>query len=585
MRNMRHRRARANHRDTEAQRKTQAKRTKEVLLCVSVSLWLVFSLHAIAQEPAPPQSGFFGCGTPEQPQRTDFTVDPPLRFKEVAAPAEREDWMHRRFDGFEAKKYGFTAVEFFVHPVKTTGYSGHYGDDESKITAMELYLRVSDSSAQHWYLLENTAQYGASQESLFLQEGGLQPEESVPSDDNEKPKAPKDPLDDWMTLTPATPDPHLPLFTIVDAYGDHGANAGGTLTNNLLIDVTSGKPVLKATAQCIEWEGGGVCGAPDTSNLHWQSTSCTWQQKLSDFLCTTTGSFGGSYNPVNAREEFLLLSGKHPEALSWAPDALPSIEAFVKTLPPKPKPGLGGAPTGLGGAPARALVKNVGYVDLLWQSDSLLPGKKVLLLGSVGAGEFDNARFRIVALGPDGTVTVAAIPKWVLGGEESDDDKEPPDFTPSDNDIHITAREFATAKGAHLLKAVYARGTGGSITRVLYLVGLQVKDGKVVTNAVRLASNGTRYMHCGQEAADSTAIAFSWVPAESGANVVVQPGDSDQIEPPDPAPCSWAGKLRWVDGVGFRVRKLRDMCKALPKDVTINDLGNITTKPRVAEPR
>ncbi|HYX69613.1 MAG TPA: hypothetical protein VE825_10805, partial [Terriglobales bacterium] len=406
---------------------------------------------------------------------------------------------------------------------------------------------------------------------LFLQEGGLQPDQGVPADDTEKAKTPKDPLEDWMNLSPATPDAHLPLFSIVDAYGDHGANAGGTITNNLLIDLTSGKPVLKAGAQCIEWEGGGVCGAPDTGNFHWQSTYCTWQQKVSDFLCTTTDSFGGSYNPVNAKEEFLLLSGKHPEALSWAPDALPSIEAFAKKF--------AGAKTG------RALVKNVGYVDLLWQSDSLLPGKKVLLLGSVGAGEFDNARFRLATVAGDGAVTLAAVPKWVIGGEKSDDDKEPADYTPSDNYIRVTARQFATANGAHLLKAIYERNPGGGPIRVLYLVGLQVKDGKLVTNAVRLASNGTRYMHCGQEAADSTAVSFNWIPAESAANVVVQPGDSDQIEPPDPAPCSWSGKLRWADGVGFRVRKTRELCKAAAKDVTINDLGNIATKPRPPQDR
>jgi hypothetical protein len=120
---------------------------------------------------------------------------------------------------------------------------------------------------------------------------------------------------------------------------------------------------------------------------------------------------------------------------------------------------------------------------------------------------------------------------------------------------------------------------------VLYLIGLQAKDGSLVSNAVRLASNGSRYVHCDGEAADATALSFNWISAESAANVVVQPADSDDIAEDQPASCSWTGKLRWVDGVGFRVRKTQDLCKAETKQVAIDDLGRITTKPRVREER
>lgn len=351
----------------------------------SISFLLLLFLSAIlrAQEghdvAAP---GTFGCGSREQPVRTDFLRNPPQKFSQVTAPAGYDQWMHRSFKDFDTKKYGFSAVEFFIHPVKTNGYSGAWGDDESKITAMELYLRLrAPSGSERWYLLQDTDQPSQGESLLFVQPDRNDDALEEPTGDN-KPKQSRDPLDEWMTLGTATPDPHLPLFAITDGYNDHGANAGGTIGNNLLIDLISGAPVLRAGAQCIEWEGGGACGAPDTSNMHWDATYCTWQQKLEDFLCTTTGAFGGSYNSVNAKTEFLLLSGASHDSLSWAPDALPSLEAFVKKF----------AEAGHG----RALVKDLGYVDLIWSSESPGPTKKLLLLASPGAGEYDNARFRVV---------------------------------------------------------------------------------------------------------------------------------------------------------------------------------------------
>jgi hypothetical protein len=522
----------------------------------------------LAQEVAPPASpGTFGCGAPDEAVRTDFYENPAAHFTVVSPPAGREEWMHRKFDGFDRRKYGISIVEFFLNPVTTKGYSGNWEDEPSKITGMQLYVHVTDASASRgrWYVLEggtNDREEGL----LFVQPNKSKTEESPPQGDEETPA--QDPLDDWVNLELATPDSGLPIFTLVDQYSDHGANAGGTIGNNLLIDLRSGEPILRAAAQCIHWEGGGACTAPDTAAVHYQHTYCTWQTEESDFLCTATGPWGGSYNPVSAKREFFLLREKAPAELTWAPAALPSLESFVSEFRSK--------------TTGRALVRGVGYVDLIWKSDSLLPGKQLLLLASPGAGDEDNARFTSATVSRDGEVSLVAVPKWSIGGEESDDGVAPEGFTPSDGNIIVTATEFAQSSGAHLLKAVDVRTTGGTSIHVMYLIGMQVKDGNLVTNAVRLASEGTVYQSCGFEAADATALNFHWMAEENAATIRVQPHEASTVEGGTES-CPWEGNLRWVDGVGFRVRKIRDLCGLAPTDVAIDDWGEITTKARVRE--
>lgn len=522
----------------------------------------------LAQEPqSSPPVHSFGCGGPDEPVRTDFFDKPTAEFVTVAPPADHEQWMHRAFPGFDALKYGFSTVEFWVHPVPTTDYAGDWGDDPSKVTSMQFYVRMVGSNAQKeaWYLLKDDRQYQRG-ELLFMQPPR---HESDQSDANESAQ-PHNPLDDWMVLEPATPDAHLPLFSLEDQYYDHGANAGGSVENKLLIDFRSGKPVVRTAMQCIHWEGGGACTAPDTTAVHYDHVHCTWDSKESDFLCTDTGPWGGTYNPLNAKHQYFLLANKPPDQLTWAPDALPSLEAFGKKF--------------RGQSSARALVRGLGYVDLVWKTDSLLPHQRVLLLASPGAGDEQNTRLTLAVVSPDGSISLSDVPKWGIGAEKSDQDPAPQQFTPSDNVRAVMASEFANVNGAHLLKVVDSMKSP-NVIHVVYLVGIEAKDGKLVTNAVRLASEGTTYMGCGFEGADASAISFHWIDAEHAAGVRVQPQEESSMQAANrgddqPKACSWEGKLRWVEGTGFRVRKVRDLCSLMPQDVVIDDRGKISAKPR-----
>jgi hypothetical protein len=439
---------------------------------------------------------------------------------------------------------------------------------------MQFYVRMVSSTAQKetWYLLKDEREYQRG-ELLFVQPARKESDQPDPNSDQTDTRdssAARNPLDDWMTIEPATPDPHLPLFSLVDQYADHGANAGGTIENNLLIDLRSGKPALRTAAQCIQWDGGGACTAPDTAAQHYHHVHCMWNSRESDFLCTDTGPWGGSYNPANAKRQFLLLHGKQPEQLTWAPDALPSLQAFIRKFRDQPS--------------ARALVRSFGYVELIWKSNSILPGQQVFLLASPGAGDEQNTHFTLAIIGADGSISLAEVAKRSIGGEESDEDVAPKQFTPSDDNRSVTASEFAKVNGAHLLRVVDSLKSP-NVIHIVYLVGIEAKDGTLVTNAVRLASEGTTYMGCGFEGADSTAVSFRWIEVEHGAIVRVQPQEESSMQEANrgddqPKACSWEGKLRWVEGAGFRVRKNRDLCTLKAQDVVIDDHGAITAKPR-----
>jgi hypothetical protein len=85
----------------------------------------------------------------------------------------------KRFDGFDAQKFGFSSIEFFLNPVKTSGFSGAWGDDESKITAMQLFLVLEKGDHGSWLLLQpdnsvDSAYHAStSAEGLFFVQPGV----------------------------------------------------------------------------------------------------------------------------------------------------------------------------------------------------------------------------------------------------------------------------------------------------------------------------------------------------------------------------------------------------------------------------
>lgn len=540
-----------------------------------LSAVLVLAISVVSQGDAwgTLSPGAFGCGTPESPVSTSLEQPAKECFAAVEPPATGADWKHRTFEGFSASDHGFTAAEFFLEPEEPASAPWTALEDELSVTTAHLYvsLRTGPGQAAKWYQLRWRPDPALADAPfpVTMHAFGKDPV-SEPADAAAGLPTLADPLDEWLLIRPATPDFRLPLFTIYFTHNERGANAGGAVDDKLLIDLRGTPPTVRATVGCSYWEGG-ACTALDSANVHVQSTSCTWESGPGDFLCTATGGpFGGTYNALNARREFLLLAGREPSSLTWAPEALPSIQAFAA------------AGTHQG---ERRLVRGAGYVDVVWESDTLLSGRTVALFASPGSGEMLNTRLTLAVIAPDGGGEVSTVAKWVLGGEQ-DEVEAPVGYTPTDTNLSTVAVELAHAEGLRVLKVVTRRDLGrGASNRVVYLVGLQNNRGTLVGNAVRLASDASTYKGCGLDAVDPTAIAFSWVSADAGARVRVQSEEaSPDFNPDGPSPCVWEGRLRWVSGTGFSVRKIRDLCSVKARDVVIDDRGSISSRPRERQP-
>jgi len=114
---------------------------------------------------------------------------------------------------------------------------------------------------------------------------------------------------------------------------------------------------------------------------------------------------------------------------------------------------------------------------------------------------------------------------------------------------------------------------------VVYWVGLEAVDGKIVSNAVRLASEGQQYFSCGQWLDDTSTYYLQVKASLAEATIGVQPRPETVLEQRNDeghkAPCSWTGLLHWKPGNGFRVRKLAENCGEPSHETTISDDGNI----------
>jgi hypothetical protein len=117
----------------------------------------------------------------------------------------------------------------------------------------------------------------------------------------------------------------------------------------------------------------------------------------------------------------------------------------------------------------------------------------------------------------------------------------------------------------------------------VYWIGVEAASGKLVSSAVRVASDGSTHESCAAGSHDGTAISIEPQGGMAAATVHVRPPDalvqsSSAGDPNIPSGCVWIGGLYWKPGTGFQVRKLDQDCDAGMPLVSISDDGQITLK-------
>lgn len=512
--------------------------------------------------------GQFGC-----PGRTQFFDKVDFQFAPIGQDAI-EQWQARpalAFDGFDENRYGFRQIALYRwrEPVQRESDSGDSGSaDADAVYRAQLAVRLMGARGDQWFELNaGTGEKATPDELLYLQAG------ADAGGDGEQAAAA---MAQAFSIRPATPDPALPLFLLDFSYS---TPATGPVVNRLLLDARSGTPQISRAVQCMQAQpaGAGVCDVPDRTL--YDNLRCAWESASADFHCAMTSPFGGGNTARSARRDFYLFRQK-PALPDWytaqSPADLGALAVQIRNQ---------------GGTTSGVMVPDLGPVALLARYKDLLPGAEVFIFASPGAGPRVNSHLSLVIVSAQGRATVERIPTWVLSGEKADESARPRGYTPlAANDVYRTAA-IEDRAGFHAFKAVLTSnsnavgGSSSSPTHVVYWIGVEAVEGKLVPSAVRVASDGGTAAACAQEIHDGTAISIEPQQGMAAATVHVRPPDlpGETAAPADdeseaPSGCVWIGGLYWKPGTGFQVRKVDEDCEAGMPEVTITEDGRISVK-------
>jgi len=553
-----------------------------------------------------PESAFAQTNIPGQ-----FSCDPKLRaefhdaylkFDELTSAEAIRQWKTRpvlRFEGFNATTYGFTRAEFYRWHVPVPGREGYdQGGMSNSTDRLALAVHVLGAQGERWFELANVEQ--ESDESLFIQRWGLHESDNNSGDTNPQDGAASksDEMAAWLHLQLATPDTKLPLFLLAYQHDSSGVYQAETIDHHLLLDLREGKPEIVTVMTCKTFEPiGGACSAQDEAWEGNTTIQCPWDAAAGDFHCTVTAPYGSPHAARTAQTEFYLLSHKPVEPRAKHADAFADVGQLALRIRENPT------------AETRdvfvsdvfsqqAHPHTLGSTTLLQRFKNVLPDSEVFVFASVGPGDMINAHLSLVILHGKDKPTIQSIPKWGIAGDQTDEFKrvfgqeEVVPLTATDlEDLSVYTPIAHDTYRTHVLEQrpgfsafdviVTAPQKEQNAVHIVYWVGLEAVDGKLIANAVRLAGDSSVYGGCGHEFLEATASLIHKKTGSAEATVRVQ--GQFQPEYSDPYPtegpnCVWNGVLHWKAGAGFRVKKLGDDCKAPHHELKITEDGEISTQ-------
>lgn len=501
-----------------------------------------------------------------------------VKFVELSSLGAIKQWKTRPvvvFEGYDAGKYGYTRAEFYRWHVPVPGREGYdQGAVGESTDRLALAVHVVGPRSDRWF--ELTTRADPNDGLLYIQvlsdgdSGANSGDAERPANTNSKP----DEMQAWLTLRAATPDAKLPLFSLSYWHKEGGMYQVETFTNELLLDLRSGSPQISKALSCSEFEPiGGACSAQDQARSSSDHLQCEWDSNAADFRCTMTSPYAVAVtNSARiGQKEFYLLSGKPAKPSVEHAEFLPDLGQFALRIRENPD------------TPAKGiLVAGLGPVTLLQRFKDLLPDADVFVFASPGAGGVWNTHLSLVTVPASGKPIIQAISKWGISGEETDETEAPKDLAPvtaqDTYHSHILEQRLAFRAFDAALSAMPGRPDFG---HVLYWIGLEAIDGKLVASAVRLATDGYAYTGCGQEYREGTATSIHKKAGVAEATLRVQGQFEYEYTTPYPTEgpnCVWTSVLHWKPGAGFRARKLAEDCKLAHQVVTITEDGAVSGK-------
>jgi hypothetical protein len=537
---------------------------------------LCFVLYAssMAQSPG---DGQFGC-----PDRTQFFARPSLEFVRISRAAI-EQWQtlpSLTFAGFDDARYGFQQVVIYAsrEEIQQGGES-----DPDPLYRLALAVHLSGTRGDRWYQLvqaqgtTETAQTATPDEVLHMQ-AGANMMVGQPTDEEQQSSTLSD-MASLVSIRPATPVASTPVFLIDFGYRAAGVEAAQVVANRLLLDLRNGKPHINKALQCLPALAQSGCDVPGEPTAGYDKLRCSWDTSANDFHCTLSSPFGGQYASRSASKDFYLLSSRPAFPQWYTSQTPPDLRTLAVQL----------SRSGDNTA-NNIMVPQLGPVTLLGRFKDLLPGNETFVFASAGAGSSINARLWLATVSAQG-VAISSINKWILSGEKTDEIDVPAGYTPVAGNDHYHTMALEDRPGFHALQAVLTSdaassanaGQDSSASHVVYWIGVEAVNGKLVSSAVRVASDGSSYGSCAVNSHDGTAISIEQQTGMAAATVHVRPPDtlvqsSSAGDPNVPSGCVWIGGLYWKPGTGFQVRKLDQDCDAGMPLVSISEDGQITVK-------
>jgi len=364
----------------------------------------------------------------------------------------------------------------------------------------------------------------------------------------------------------------LPLFSLSYWHKESGMYQVVTSTNHLLLDLRTGSPVISKTLSCSNFEPtSGACSAQDEANSGSDRVHCKWDASAADFRCTMTSPYGDSMAARTAQRDFYLLSGKPAKTFIEHAEFLPDLGQFALRIRLDSNTQTKGV-----------LVAGLGPVTLLQHFNDLLPDADVFVFASPGAGGVWNAHLSLVTVSSAGKPDVQLISKWGISGEKTDETEAPKDRVPINAVDTYHTHILEQRAGFRAFDAILTALPGQSkLGHVLYWIGIEAVDGRLVASAVRLASDGYTYGGCGQEFREGTATSIRKKGATAEATARIQGQFNAELTNPYPTEgpnCVWTSLLHWKPGGGFRARKLAEDCKSAHQEVTITEDGVVSSQ-------
>ena len=542
--------------------------SKHIRLCLWVSLAFLagWGRGAAATE--------FGC--PAGDMRANFDAKPKLTFLEITAADKIKEWRTHpsvKFEGFDAKQYGFTKVEFYrwhlAIPDRENAPADTFGYATDRLA---LAVHVISALGEHWF--ELTTQDGGSEEMLYFQPSSKLADNGEAGSDDAAEKNGKtttgakgDEMADWVTIEPASPVSALPLFSVKYADLERGMYQSDFYQWNLLLDLRSGTPRGLKALSCDQVETfSGAGSAMDAASETPSQLQCQWDNAATDFRCTHTVPYGDAHAARTAQKGFFLLSDR---AVATPIDANHVADLGELALRIRQKPS---------NPPGAVVVSRLGPTTLLRGFEGVLPDANVMVFASPGTGSAFNARFSLVTTRPKEAPAVQPIALWAIGGEAMSDEQAPDGYLPLNANDSYQSRILEQRPGFVAFEAVLKARPENTPVHVVYWIGIEAVNGTVVANAVRVASDGYAYGNYGNEYLDSTASMIRRKASAAEATVRVQGQFNPEYESPYPsgeADCVWDGLLHWKAGSGFRVRKVKEDCQAQHLQVKITDEGTL----------